>query len=246
MPKERFIAYPSATPAPGASGKAGLVFGWAGWDHLQQLQAAIELWQEELNLHGHELIPGATRREREEALGAAATGDEALRVDAAARERLHPILQTMADLLPWVRQWHDEDGAANEFDAYVTEQALRLEVSLDEARAYRRPARAAGRGRKSSAAAPRAAAQQGLLAIDTEAPVRGARGAGPSEEQVLAAVRELDGGAGAAVAELGGKLGVAAAGVKKAVDALVEAGRLVERKKRPRLVSVGTVGRGDP
>jgi len=130
LPKERFIAYPS-----GASGKAGLVFGWAGWDHLQQLQAAIQLWQDELNLHGHEFIPGA-----------AAAGDEGLGLDAAARERLHPILQTMADLLPWVRQWHDEDGAANEFEAYVSEQALRLEVSLDEARAYRRPARAGCRG----------------------------------------------------------------------------------------------------
>ena len=247
VPKERFIAYPSATPPPGASGKAGLVFGWAGWDHLQQLQAAIELWQEELGLRSHELIPRATRREREEALGAAAAGDEGLRLDAAARERLHPILQTMADLLPWVRQWHDEDGAtANDFEADVTEQALRLEVSLDEARAYRRPARTAGRARKSSAGEAKGAAQQGLLGIDGAAPARGgARGAGPSAEEVLAAVRELDGGAGAAVAELGAKLGVAAAGVKKAVDALVEAGRLVERKKRPRLVSAGSVEGGE-
>ena len=110
-----------------------------------------------------------------------------------------------------MRQWHDEDGAASELEAYVSEQP-----SGSRSPSTRR------------------------------APARGANGAGPSEEQVLAAVRELDSGAGAAVAELGAKLGAAAAGVKKAVDALVTAGRLVEKKKRPRLVSVAIVGAGEP
>ena len=154
------------------------------------------------------------------------------------RERLHPILQTMADLLPLGAPVARRGRRRQRARGLRLRAALRLEVSLDEARAYRRPARAAGRGRKSLADAPRATAQQGLPGLDGAAPARGARGGGPSEEQVLSAVRELDSGAGAAVAELGAKLGAAAAGVKKAVDALVTAGRLVERKKRPRLVSV--------
>jgi SAM-dependent methyltransferase len=239
VPKERFIAYPTASPPPGAAGtKAGLVFGWAGWDHLQQLEAAVELWQAEMGLHAHELIPRATRREREEALASAAA-DEALRLDAAARERLHPLLQTMADLLPWVRQWHDEDGAtADDFDRYVAEQALRLEVSLDEARAYRRPARQAARGRRTTAAAPRPPAEE-QLTLGLGPPARGGtRSAALSPDDVISAVRALDAGIGAPVAELGDRLGASAAAVKKTVDALVEAGRLVERKKRPRLVSV--------
>ena len=243
VPKERFIAYPTASPPPGAAGtKGALVFGWAGWDHLQQLQAAVELWQEEIGLHGHNLIPRATRREREEtgssssssAAPADASAQQTLRLDAAARERLLPILQTMADLLPWVRQWHEED--APDFEAYVSEQALRLETSLDEARAYRRPARTAARARKPAA--------DGQLPIDLGAPTRTpARSAALSPDDVIAAVRALDTGDGAPVAELGGKLGASAAAVKKAVDGLVEAGRLVERKKRPRMVSCA-VGKG--
>ncbi len=140
VPKERFIAYPTATPPSGATGKAGDVYGWAGWTHLEQLQAAVELWQEELGLHLHEVIPRATRRELEESLGEGATHDEALQRDAAARERLMPILQTMVDLLPWVRQWHDQDGeTASSFEAYLSGEARKLEVSLEEAHLYRRP-----------------------------------------------------------------------------------------------------------
>ncbi len=139
VPKERFIAYPTATPPSGATGKAGDVYGWAGWTHLEQLQAAVELWQEELGLHLHEVIPRATRRELQESLGTEAAHDVALERDAAARERLMPILQTMVDLLPWVRQWHDHDGeTASSFEAYLATEARKLEVSLDEAHLYRR------------------------------------------------------------------------------------------------------------
>ncbi len=37
VPKERFILYPGAERA----GDATPVVGWAGWDHLQQAQAAL-------------------------------------------------------------------------------------------------------------------------------------------------------------------------------------------------------------
>ena len=256
VPKERFIAYPTATPPSGASGKAALFFGWAGWNHQEQLQAAIELWQEEIGLHGHEIIPRATRKEREESLGnaAAAANDDALRRDAAARERLMPILQTMTDLLPWVRQWHNADGeTADAFEAYISEQARRLEVSLDEAHAYRRPGKAPGRapGRpKAAQAAPSsslslfsAPGEEPAPDATADAPRRPAktpRGAPTGDAALnafLDAVRSLDTGAGVPAADLAEKLGLSPANLKKTVDALVETGRLVEKKKRPRVVS---------
>ncbi|WP_434047597.1 MULTISPECIES: BREX-2 system adenine-specific DNA-methyltransferase PglX [Sorangium] len=245
VPKERFIAYPTATPPPGATGKAGLVYGWAGWTHLEQLQAAIELWQEEIGLHGHELIPRATRQAREEELGAAAAAtDEKLLRDAAVRDKLMPLLQTMVDLLPWVRQWHNEDGeTADAFEAYVSEQARRIEVSVDDARAYRRPARSGGRGRKAAGDGPKAAASgDGQLTLELAPAGRGKKNGEASLDAAVDAVRALDQGAGVAPAALGERLGLSAAALKKTIDALVEAGRLVERKKRPRLLSCAEDG----
>ncbi|WP_437872646.1 hypothetical protein [Sorangium sp. So ce363] len=189
----------------------------------------------------------ATRLDREEALGAAAATDEGLLLDTAARERLLPLLQTMADLLPWVRQWHDEDGeTASAFEAYLAEQARRLEVSLDEARAYRRPARAAGR----PGARGRKPAPERAPAVEPRAPARAgrpARGASADEaalDAFVEAVRARDEGAGVAAADLGQQLGLSASALKKTVDALVEAGRLVEKKKRPRTVAYTTDGAG--
>ncbi len=135
VPKERFIAYPTATPPAGASGVASLVFGWAGWTHLEQLQATIALWQDEWSEHGNKLVPRATR-DALEALDPAAVADRAM------REKLLPILQTMVDLLPWVRQWHNDDGeTADQFDSYVEEQCRLLEMSRDDVHLWRIPAR---------------------------------------------------------------------------------------------------------
>ena len=58
------------------------------------------------------------------------------------REKLLPILQTMVDLLPWVRQWHNDDGeTADQFDSYVEEQCRLLEMSRDDVHLWRIPAR---------------------------------------------------------------------------------------------------------
>ena len=94
--------------------------------------------------------------------------------------------------------------------AMLSERPLRLEMSHDEGRALP-PPRPARPPRPPNAAATLP---------------------GPD---VLAAVRALDTGAGAAVAELE-KLGVVGGDVRKA-DALVEARQLVERNKRPRQVA---------
>jgi hypothetical protein len=146
-----------------------------------------------------------------------------------------PILQTMVDLLPWVRQWHDEDGStASDFEAYLAEQARRLDVSMEDAARYRRPARVRAADRDPRPAAPSAT---GTL-LDLGPPVRGKKGpAADTLDALVDAVRAADDGAGVAATALGERMGLSAPALKKAVDALVEAGRLVERKKGPRLVS---------
>jgi hypothetical protein len=222
VPKERFIAYPTATPPPGTSGKAGLVFGWAGWNHLEQLQAVIALWQDEWNEHGQKLVPKATRAQREAEVGEAAVSDPALAADASTREKLLPLLQTMVDLLPWVRQWHNEDGeTADQFEGYVAEESRKLEMSPEEVHLWRLP-KQERRKRAPRVSAPRAVAP----AI--------------TEEQVLQVVREAAAGTlaieASAVAE---RLGVAQAKIKPVLDALVTSGRLVETKKRPRTLQLG-------
>jgi hypothetical protein len=60
------------------------VYGWAGWNHLQRAQALASLYQ---------------KRKTEEGWTA---------------ERLTPMLAGLLELLPWIKQWHNEPDA--EFD----------------------------------------------------------------------------------------------------------------------------------
>lgn len=60
------------------------VYGWAGWNHLRRAQALASLYQ---------------KRKTEEGWTA---------------ERLTPMLAGLLELLPWIKQWHNEPNA--EFD----------------------------------------------------------------------------------------------------------------------------------
>lgn len=60
------------------------VYGWAGWNHLQRAQALASLYQ---------------KRKTEEGWTA---------------DRLTPMLAGLLELLPWIKQWHNEPDA--EFD----------------------------------------------------------------------------------------------------------------------------------
>jgi len=170
------------------------LIGWAGWDHLQQAQALAGLYQ---------------RRKDEDGWGA---------------ERLTPMLAGLLELVPWLKQWHNEPDerfggarAGDSFDAFVREQALQLGLTLEDLRAWRPTQATRGRAKK-AAGAPKAKAN------------------GPTPEAVVEAVQSLaDAGDGAvAQADLAEALGVTSAAAGKLAAALVEQGKLEMVSARPK------------
>ncbi|AUX42289.1 uncharacterized protein SOCE26_037190 [Sorangium cellulosum] len=118
VPKERFISYPGAEkdddPSP--------LFGWAGWDHLEQATALAALYLE---------------RKQEDGWPA---------------DRLVPLLAGLLELVPWLKQWHNEpredfggERLGDYYDRYVEAEARALGKTLDDLRAWRPAGR---RGRK--------------------------------------------------------------------------------------------------
>jgi hypothetical protein len=111
---------------PQVSRDGSLLLGWAGWDHLQQAQALA--------------IYIAERRELEN-WGA---------------DQLTPLLAGLAELLPWVAQWHDEvhpdfgQRPAEAYAAFLNEQLLQLGLTRADLTAWRPPP-APTRGRRRSA-----------------------------------------------------------------------------------------------
>ncbi|HLZ37460.1 MAG TPA: BREX-2 system adenine-specific DNA-methyltransferase PglX [Mycobacteriales bacterium] len=108
-----------------ASRDGTLLLGWAGFDHLQRAQAL------------------------------AAYVGERIELDGWAADRLTPLLAGLAELLPWVRQWHDEPDPAfgqRPADAYqgVLDGWLHaLDLTPDDLARWRPPT--ASRGRRSRA-----------------------------------------------------------------------------------------------
>ena len=111
---------------PGASRDGALLLGWAGWDHLQQAQALTAYIAE--------------RRE----------------LDAWDTERLKPLLAGLAEVLPWVAQWHQEvdpDFGVRPADAYggfLDEQLLQLGLTRGDLTTWRPDSPARGRRRTSA------------------------------------------------------------------------------------------------
>jgi hypothetical protein len=101
------------------------VVAWAGYDHLQ-LARAISVYYVRVQTEF-----GGTE-------------------DA----RLIPLLACLVELLPWLRQWHNEPDAAFDgmrmgdyFEGFVAEEARQLDKTLPEIKAWTPPARARGRRR---------------------------------------------------------------------------------------------------
>jgi len=95
---------------PGASpdGDSSLLLGWAGWDHREQAHALMTLIDERATRDGWD------------------------------GERLKPLIAALAEVMPWVRQWHGEvdpefgTSPAKAYDAFLDEQKLRYGFGSDD------------------------------------------------------------------------------------------------------------------
>ena len=99
-----------------------LLLGWAGWDHKDQAQALVNLVNDR-------------------------TADAGWETD-----RLTPLLAGLAEIMPWVRQWHGEEDEewggvpADEYATFLDERRAQHHLTEDDLTRWR-PA-ATGRGRR--------------------------------------------------------------------------------------------------
>jgi hypothetical protein len=104
-----------------------LPIAWAGWNHLQQAMALASYFID--------------MKERE----------------GWSPERLQPLLAGLLELVPWLKQWHNEmnhDFGArmgDYYESFVNDEARALQFTLDDLRAWKPPVTATKRGRKKAA-----------------------------------------------------------------------------------------------
>lgn len=123
---------------PGASPDAdgSLLLGWAGWDHKDQAQALVNLVDDRTKQAGWDT------------------------------DRIKPLLAGLAEVMPWVKQWHgayDEEWEAvpaDEYQGYFDELAAKHQVNEADLRAWRPEKRT--RGRKAAATTPPAVGAEPL------------------------------------------------------------------------------------
>jgi hypothetical protein len=113
-------------PGADTGGGDSLLLGWAGWDHREQAHALVTL---------------ITDR--------AAT-------DRWGKDQLTPLIAGLAEVMPWVRQWHSEptefgQSWADAYDTFLTEQCERFGLTDDDLTAWKPPAPRRGRPPKNSA-----------------------------------------------------------------------------------------------
>jgi hypothetical protein len=110
-------------PYANPDGDESLLIGWAGWDHREQASALINLIEERANTDGWEI------------------------------DRIKPLLVGLAEVMPWVRQWHNEvddrfgESPADAYDRYLLSQQEKYGLSADDLRAWNPPAPSRGRRR---------------------------------------------------------------------------------------------------
>ena len=102
-----------------------LAVAWAGYDHLQLATAIGQYFQRVKDELGGRDDP-----------------------------RLVPLLACLLELLPWLKQWHNETDAAfdglrmgDHFEGIVQEEARQLGKTVPEIKAWQPPQRRAGRGK---------------------------------------------------------------------------------------------------
>jgi hypothetical protein len=103
-----------------------MVIGWAGWDRLEQAKA----------------LAGYYVRMKEQ--------------EGWAPARLEPLLAGLLELIPWLKQWHNDldpaygIGMGDYFAGFVDEEARALGFTLDDVRAWQPPAGNTRRRRRAS------------------------------------------------------------------------------------------------
>jgi len=137
-------------PQASPDGDGSMLLGWAGWDHRQQAHALMTVLEDRASRDGWK------------------------------SDRLVPLIAGLAEVLPWVRQWHgDVDPAfgmspADAYAGYLEDQQLRHGVTAGDLTAWR--PQPSGRGRRAAASVPaRPAAAPGAST---------APGTGPAHTQV--------------------------------------------------------------
>jgi hypothetical protein len=104
-------------PRASPDGDSSLLLGWAGWDHREQGHALMTLIDERVTKDGWD------------------------------GPRLIPLIAALAEVMPWVRQWHSEVDAefgtspAQAYDTYLDEQKLTYGFSDDDLRGWKPPPR---------------------------------------------------------------------------------------------------------
>jgi hypothetical protein len=128
---------------PGAerAGDDSPLIAWAGWDHLQQAQALAEYF---IDAQTNQGWPPA---------------------------RLKPLLAGLADLIPWLKQWHNTHdpaygmGLGDYFASFLEEQCRALGMTVQEVDAVRFEAEAeTGRATTRKAAGTKKAGRKGKAA----------------------------------------------------------------------------------
>lgn len=103
---------------------SSLVIAWAGWDHLQQATALAAYY---LEMKDNEGWP---------------------------RERLQPLLAGLLELVPWLKQWHNEvhpsfgERMGDYYEGFLSDQARDLGFTVAELRSWQPAVAAARRGRR--------------------------------------------------------------------------------------------------
>ncbi|WKJ90177.1 BREX-2 system adenine-specific DNA-methyltransferase PglX [Methylomonas montana] len=106
------------------SGDSTLVIGWAGLNHLQRAQA-IAVWY-------------IDRKER----------------DGWHAEQLKPMLVALDELIPWLKQWHNEidpefgERLGDYYEGFLLEELRQLQLSRDELLTWEPPTTQRGGGRR--------------------------------------------------------------------------------------------------
>jgi hypothetical protein len=113
------------------------VYGWAGWDHLQRAQALASLYLKRKDGEGW------------------------------TKDRLTPMLAGLLELIPWVKQWHNEPSAefgglrmGDYFAQFLDGECRQHALTHDDLRAWRPPKKTRAGAKAKAAAASEADANE--------------------------------------------------------------------------------------